>query len=164
MTHHKGFATASVLLVILILLVLGGAGYVAINPGAMQKLEGKTESSNAAATSTKASISWSFTSAAEVDGIPYTNVTAVINGKSYSTGTFQGSCSEVGASGGIDGKGLLAGELAAAQCWYAGGGDEIGVFANEDGGYEIMTGALSEGDAETPGFRGDFKIKTQIAL
>jgi hypothetical protein len=161
MTYNKGFAGTTVLLAVLAILLLGGAGYVALHPDALQTLQGKNTQN--AATNAKTSIAWQFTAAAEVDGIPYTNVTAVINGKSHSAGTFQGSCSIVGVSGGVDGKGLLAGELAAAQCWYAGGGDEIGVFANEDGGYEIMTGSLSEGDAETPGFRGDFKIIAQVA-
>ena len=79
-------------------------------------------------------------------------------------GTFAGSCSEIGASGGIDGKGLLAGELGAAQCWFAGGGNEIGVFADEDGGLEVMVGELGEGEEGAGMFRGDFSIKNTIKL
>lgn len=115
-----------------------------------------------AAVHSKASIVWSFASASEVNNIPYTNVSVTIDGKSYDQGKLQGSCSEVGSNGGIDGKGLLAGELSAAQCWFAGGGDEVGVFANEAGGYDIMVGGLSEGEDGAPMFRGDFKIKTTI--
>ncbi len=115
-----------------------------------------------AAANPQASITWKFTSAGETDNIPYTSVAVTVDGKSYDMGKFQGSCSEVGASGGIDGKGLLAGELSAAQCWFAGGGDEIGVFANEDGGYDIMVGGLSEGEEGGAMFRGDFKLKTHI--
>ena len=111
---------------------------------------------------TKSSISWRLTSAGELDGMPHTKVTAIVNGEAYDAGTFLGSCSEIGASGGIDGKGLLAGELSAVQCWYAGGGNEVGVFAHEDGGFDILVGELSEGDAETALFRGDFDVKHVI--
>ena len=86
-----------------------------------------------------------------------------VDGKEYVVGTFEGSCAEIGASGGVDGKGLLAGELAAAQCWFAGGGDEIGVFAHEDGGYQIMVGTLEEPIEGGAGFRGDFGIKVDGA-
>lgn len=112
--------------------------------------------------SSKASVTWSFTDAGEVEAIPYSNVTVAVNGTTYQAGKFIGSCTELGASGGIDGKGLLAGELSAAQCWFAGGGSEVGVFANEAGGYDIMVGSLSEGEEGAPLFRGDFKIKTTI--
>ncbi len=114
------------------------------------------------ASQSKTSIVWKFTNAGETNAIPYTHVYVVVDGKNYDMGKFQGSCSEVGANGGIDGKGLLAGELSAAQCWFAGGGDEIGVFANEGGGYDIMVGGLSEGEEGSAMFRGDFKIKTHI--
>lgn len=71
-------------------------------------------------------------------------------------------CSEVGASGGVDGQGLLAGELSATQCWFAGGGDKIGVFAHEDGGVDIMVGTLDEGSADIAPFRGDFEVRQSI--
>lgn len=63
-----------------------------------------------------------------------------------------------------DGKGLLAGELAAAQCWFAGGGDEIGVFAHEDGGFDIMVGQLGEGEEGSGVFRGNFHIRNTIEI
>ncbi|MDB5204317.1 MAG: hypothetical protein JWP09_345 [Candidatus Taylorbacteria bacterium] len=110
----------------------------------------------------KSSVSWSFKDEGEKKGIPNMTVTVVINGKSYVAGTFQGSCVQMGPMGGVDGKGLLTGELAAAQCWYAGGGDEIGVFANENGGFDIMTGELGEGVDGGAFFRGNFKIKQTI--
>ncbi len=113
---------------------------------------------------TKITTTWRMESTEGSDGMPHTSVKAVVNGKVHDVGTFTGSCSEIGASGGIDGKGLLAGELSAVQCWFAGGGNEIGVFAHEDGGYEIMVGELGEGDAEHPFFRGNFKIKTSVPL
>lgn len=109
-------------------------------------------------------ISWQFEDAGETDNVPYTNVTVVLNNTPYDMGKFQGSCAEIGASGGVDGKGLLAGELSAVQCWFAGGGDEIGVFAHEDGGYDIMVGALEEPIEGGAGFRGDFEVKHTIEM
>ncbi len=108
-------------------------------------------------------ISWQYASQAEVDGIPYTHVTAVIDGTEYAVGAFTGSCSEIGESGGVDGKGLLAGELSATQCWFAGGGNEVGVFAHEDGGYQILVGELGEGEEGAGLFRGNFEIKIDIS-
>lgn len=114
------------------------------------------------ATNNKSSVVWNFKDAGETQGIPYTSVVVVINNKSYDMGKFQGSCSVIGSTGGVDSKGLLAGELSAAQCWFAGGGDEIRVFAHEDGGYDIMVGELGEGVDGGAFFRGNFKIKQSI--
>lgn len=126
-------------------------------------LGGSADSQNMGDTYAKdPAISWKFQDAGERDSIPYTKVSVTVNGKTYEPGTFQGSCAEVGASGGVDGKGLLAGELSAVQCWFAGGGDEVGVFAVEDGGYEIMVGQLGEPQEGTEGFRGNFKIQVSI--
>lgn len=168
-THTRGFALATVLLVVLGLALVSGAGYVAMNPEVLKKSSGDAaRQENTADASAKMaagadiSVSWRIADAGEVDGIPRTSVTAIINGTEHDMGTFTGSCSELGASGGVDGKGLLAGELSAVQCWYAGGGDEIGVFANEGGGIDIMVGALDEGTAETPGVRGGFEVKSSI--
>jgi hypothetical protein len=111
-------------------------------------------------TSGKIGIKWEFVNAGEKDGIPYTRV--MLNGNHI--GDYQGTCSEVGAEGGVDGKGLLTGEVAAAQCWYAGGGDEIGVFGNEDGGVDVMTGELQEPSGEGEGFRGNFKLQTHFGI
>ena len=145
---------------LLVVLVLAGVGYVVMNPQVLQvvginfapKDEGEPN------------IAWQFKDAEEVDAIPHTEVSVIVNGKTHTIGKFQGSCQEIGATGGIDGKGLLAGELSAAQCWYAGGGDEIGVFAIESGGVEVMVGSLSEGADGAGMFRGDFNIRTDIQL
>jgi hypothetical protein len=147
MNNTKGFALVSLLAVVLGVLVLGGAGYWAMKPQAAQAPEDGSSK-----------IAWHFTSEAEADGIPYTSIAVSIDGTLYEAGRFTGSCSEVAANGGIDGKGLLIGELSAAQCWFAGGGNEIGVFAHEDGGYDLMVGELSEGAEGAGLFRGDFSI------
>lgn len=181
MTTHKGFAAVTALIVVLGLIVLGGAGYVALNPQVMGTSEQVQETDDGVQTepgdhqevdrdandgmqaNAKTTISWRLTNAGEnTEGMPQTNVIAVVDGKSYETGKYLGSCSEIGASGGIDAKGLLAGELSAVQCWYAGSGNEIGVFAHEDGGYQILVGELSEGEAGAGLFRGAFEIKIDI--
>lgn len=168
MNTHRGFAAATALLVVLGLLIIGGGAYVAFNPQVLQapSEEVQTEAGDhpeeEQPADAKTSISWKFESAAEVDNIPRTKVLVTVNNKVYDMGTFQGSCAEIGATGGVDGKGLLAGELSAAQCWFAGGGDEIGVFAHEDGGYDIMVGALEESIEGSAGFRGNFEVKIPI--
>lgn len=180
MTTHHGIAPLIIVLGIAILLALGGGAYVATHPDTfhMESMATTTadvqtapgdhpevdhDGNEGVHADAKTTITWKLTTLAERDNIPYTNVTATVNGKVYNTGDYQGSCSEVGANGGVDGKGLLAGELSAVQCWYAGAGDEVGVFAHEDGGYQIMAGSISEPDGEgSTGFRGDFKIKADI--
>jgi hypothetical protein len=178
MNYHKGSVAITALIIILGVLVLGGAGYVAVQQGVFENMNGEAETATSTNESvnvetdtkvsvqapTEVSIAWKFETMPEVDNMPQTKVTVLINGKSEFVGTYAGSCSEVGASGGVDGKGLLAGELAATQCWFAGGGDEIGVFAHEDGGYQIMVGTLEEPIEGSAGFRGDFKIKADIRI
>ncbi len=168
MNTHKGFVGIAVMIV-LGLAVLGGAGYVALHPELLKPAgdDGiQTEPGDHMEVDHEAevSIQWEFNAVGDVDGIPQTKVSVRVGDSFHEVGTYAGSCTEVGASGGVDGAGLLAGELSAAQCWFAGGGDEIGVFAHEDGGYEIMVGELGEPTAEEGGFRGNFKIKQSISL
>lgn len=172
MNTTRGFAAVTALLIVLGIVVIGGAGYVALNPEVLKAPAAsddgvQTEPGDHPEEEQPASgngISWKIESAGEIEATPYTKVSVTVDGKTYDMGSFAGSCSQVGASGGVDGKGLLAGELSAVQCWFAGGGDEIGVFAHEDGGYQIMVGGLSEPDGESSqGFRGDFSIKYDIA-
>lgn len=184
MNNSKGFVSAAVLIGIFVVLALGGAGYVAMNPEVVADFKGEIgmmnddgvqtepgdhpevdrEADGSVSVDAKSSIVWRFADAGEIDAMPRTKVTVLINGKAYDGGTHLGSCSEIGATGGVDGKGLLIGELSAAQCWFAGGGKEIGVFAHEDGGLDIMVGELSEGEAGEPLFRGDFTITNTIQL
>ena len=42
--------------------------------------------------------------------------------------------------------------------------NEIGVFAHEDGGFDVMVGELSEGEGGAGMFRGNFSIKNTIKL
>jgi hypothetical protein len=174
MNTHKGFTLVTALFIVVLAAALGGA-YVRMNSAitppvvddGIQTEPGDHMEVDHAANEgviTKTSITWQYKDAGEVDGMPHTTVTVVINGTAYEAGTFLGSCSEIGTTGGIDGKGLLAGELSATQCWFAGGGNEVGVFAHEDGGFDIMVGELSEGNQEIPFFRGNFTVKSTVRL
>jgi hypothetical protein len=172
MPLHKGIAPLVFVLIIAAVIALGGA-YVATHPIAFQgqqtgttTVSGQTASEeNQSASLSGADIHWKFDTKAEVNNIPQTLVSVQVGETVHEVGTFEGSCTAIGANGGVDGKGLLAGELSAAQCWFAGGGDEIGVFAHEDGGYQIMVGSISEPDGEgSTGFRGDFKVKADVSL
>lgn len=163
-TNHRGFAAVAAIVIGLAVLGLGAGAYVAMKsapagePAAQEEGSAQVAGEQGQGGEEKMSIGWRITAMGEVDGIPQTRVEAIINGEAHDAGTFAGTCGEVGASGGIDGKGLLVGELAAVQCWYAGGGEEIGVFAHEDGGVDILVGTLEEGAEGGEGmFRGDFK-------
>ncbi len=175
MNSKKGFSTLSVLLVIAGIAVLAAAGYIFVQSQATDTTANNPSPSPAAqenadvrgprpTESEEISATWQLTDAGERENIPYTNVAVTVNGKAYDMGSFAGSCSEIGESGGVDGKGLLAGELFAVQCWFAGGGDEIGVFAHEDGGFEILVGQLGEPTEGSAGFRGNFTVKHSVPL
>lgn len=181
MNTHKGSALVITLLVVLGILVVGGGAYVAtrsMEPTQTEETdttqtvsdensEEERAADESVAVSAEASISWKLEDAGEYDYSPHTKVSVIIDGTTYDTGTYQGTCKEIDEDGGTiwigaEKGGLLAGELAAMQCWWGGGGSEIGVFAHEDGGYQIMVGKLDEGSAELPGFRGDFEVTIDI--
>lgn len=83
--------------------------------------------------------------------IPKTDVALRIAGVDVPLGTYDGSCFAVAGSQWP----LLQGEVSGAICYWAGGGREIGVF--EEGGKLVLKqGDVDEGDAETPGTRGNF--------
>ena len=84
---------------------------------------------------------------------PHTLVTLMAGGNAYPAGTYEGTCSVT--------KVTEMNELSAVLCWWAGGGKEIGVFS-ENGKNVIKVGDVDEGDAETVGFRGNFKNLLEI--
>lgn len=152
------------IIIIVLVVALAGLGYYCFTN---IKTDIATNINNAGGkkvSQDSAQISWTITPAKEKDGIPQTTVAVNINGSTKTVGTFNGSCTQIGASGGIDGKGLLAGELSAVQCWYAGAGDEIGVFAVEDGSIEILIGSLGEQEEGKGLFRGDFSSRIDVKL
>ncbi len=153
-----------VLLVIAIIIALGGGAYIALHQGASvtEEKEGANQDTTDGVPK-EAVISWKFIDMDfDAHNTPHTEVTSVVNGKQYVVGTFAGTCKEIDATGGADGKGLLAGELSAVQCMWGDDGSEIGVFAHEDGGYQIMAGTLSTGEGKYPFSRGNFKVKADI--
>lgn len=88
----------------------------------------------------------------EPDGTlpPSTHVSLITGGDIYDLGRYAGSCAQV------PDEELLPGEVAALLCWWAGAGDEIGVFKEGDR-YVVKQGIQEEGTAEGDGFRGDFQ-------
>jgi hypothetical protein len=105
---------------------------------------------------------WSFADAGtdSASGAPRTQVRLTLGGTAYDAGSYIGSCAEIGADG-VDGTGLAAGEVSGVQCWFAGGGDEVGLF-EEGGSLVLKHGELGEPEAETPGFRGNFTTLVAI--
>lgn len=108
---------------------------------------------------TTSGMSWTFTDAGtDSYGMPHTLVTLNRDDKKYSIGKYDGNCKSVlrGVAG-IGGEQADANELSPrVQCYFAGGGNEIGVFTLATSTV-VEVGALDEGDAETPAFRGNFK-------
>ena len=74
------------------------------------------------------------------------------NEPSFEVGRLTGTCAELTPDQ------LPTDEISGVLCWWAGGGDEVGVFKESDGRYVLKQGSQSEGDAESAGFRGDFSI------
>ncbi len=102
----------------------------------------------------KHAVTWKFDTVSEdkETGAIKTKVTVTWDGVSHDGGTYQGSCAEVDGSNGT----LSEGEVSGALCWYAGAGDEIGVFS-ENGGFVLKHGDQQEPSGEGDGFRGNFK-------
>ncbi|MES2994565.1 MAG: hypothetical protein V4681_00815 [Patescibacteria group bacterium] len=96
--------------------------------------------------------SWKFEDAGEKDGAPQTTVTLMHGTESKKVGTYTGSCAELAAEN------LQPGQVSGVLCWFAGGGDEIGVF-EEGGEYVVKVGQQEESTAESNGFRGDFRTE-----
>ncbi len=149
-------------IVIALLLIVLAAGvyywYGHRNPSSsMQALEQNPATNNTAPSQEsigKHSVTWKFDSLPEdtAIGAPITKVTVIWDGASHDAGTYQGSCAEIDGSNGT----LQDGQVSGALCWWAGAGDEIGVFS-ENGGFVLKHGEQQEPSAEAQGFRGNFK-------
>ncbi len=114
---------------------------------------------------------WSFENVPEgVDGIPHTKVTlqvdescgegsksVVVNSDKFNIGTYEGSCNEIQqGEKGVTGEYADRTERSRVQCWFAGGGNEIGVYQVDfDWGINVLE--LGEGDGDNPPFRGNGK-------
>jgi hypothetical protein len=95
-------------------------------------------------------IEWSYDTKYVDETDPTTQVTVQIDGKKHDVGTYPGSCFER--------KELEKNmsEIAGIRCWWAGAGDDVGVFQEKEI-LLIKHRELDEGSAEEGPFIGDFK-------
>jgi hypothetical protein len=99
--------------------------------------------------------SWGYKSIEPTtSGVPMTDVILSVasasNQKTYSLGTYEGSCSVITATSSWN---LLPGEISGTICWFAGGGTELGIF-RENMTFTVKKGLLDEGSEEASSTRG----------
>lgn len=104
---------------------------------------------------------WTFTTLGEDEGTGaprvQVRVTDNVTGRTYDAGTSLGGCFVAEDTP----WGLIDGAESAAICYFAGGGDEYGIFRDGDQ-VLLRKGTVEEGTAETEGMRGDFQTVTAI--
>lgn len=101
---------------------------------------------------------WRFVEEGEGSyGDPKVRVFVSKDGIETEVGVYQGFCSELKGGPQFEGDpyALVEGQLAGVLCWWAGAGDEIGVF-KEGNSYVIKTGVQGEGDGEHPHIRSGY--------
>lgn len=99
---------------------------------------------------------WRFQTEESGDGLPPRTTVALITGDEvHNLGGYPGSCSEIAAEN------LLENEVSGVLCWWAGGGDEIGVFKTGET-YAVRHGIQEESTAEGDGLRGNFKTIVEL--
>jgi len=141
---HKG------IVLILVALVLVALGFVLMKQRAMAPVP-TAENQQMNTETAPMSFSWRFVTTESEDGLPpRTQVALISNGDVYDAGAYAGSCAE------IANENLLEGEVSAVLCWWAGGGDELGIFKEGDR-YVLKRGVQEEPTAEGDGFRGNFQ-------
>ena len=88
---------------------------------------------------------------------PRTGVALNVGGKVSEMGRFDGNCFVIEESAWQ----LEENEKSGVICWWGGGGSEVGVFT--EGGRDVVkVGQLDEGNAEIPGFRGNFQTILEL--
>lgn len=128
------------------------------------KDEGLLEAA-AGTVSVKPSLEWEFAPAGgdPETGAYKTSVALFVDGERRELGVYTGSCSVLGGEESL--RSLVEGEVTGVICWFAGGGDELGVFY-ENNAYVVKKGVIEEGPlvrdpdaltAEEPGLRGRFE-------
>lgn len=136
---------------VLILIIVGTIGYVATLPKGGEEPEPDENILER--------YSWTFTEIGEdeITKAPRTQVTLTIGTTSYPAGTYSGSCT------GIEGSSwqLRENEKSGVICWFGGGGNEIGIFEENDR-LVVKLGDLDEGDSETQPFRGNYRTLFEI--
>ena len=138
---------AWVLGLIVIIVLLGGAYYFGT-----QEVEAPTQEESVGGK--MAAPKWTLADKGEdaTTGARMTEVSVTFAGKTEVVGTEVGSCFVVEESAWA----LLDGELSGVICYYAGGGNEYGIFAEGDG-YVVRKGYVEEGTAEGGGGRAGFE-------
>lgn len=134
---------------LLIIATLLTAGYFMLR--ADKRLQAPVHPQEVSIEALPRTFSWRFTTIEGMDdGLPpRTDVALITGGDTYDLGGYPGSCAEISP---VD---LLPNEVAGVLCWWAGAGDEIGVFA-EEGKFIVRRGFREEPTAESEGFRGSF--------
>lgn len=158
----KKSAAAQWVWAIIVVLVLLGAGYYLVHNKAQEPAASATGEEVATTTGDMAttpaathSYEWAFqiVGGDAQTGADKSQVTLTYDGTSKDAGTYEGHCSVIGADGSA--WPLMPNELTGVICWWAGAGDEVGVFL-ENGARVVKHGTLDEGSAEVPGTRGGY--------
>lgn len=87
---------------------------------------------------------------------PKTIVTVQLWDKKQEVGEYAGSCWDRPEED------LVRGEISGIRCWWAGGGDDIGVFRESDT-FVIKHRIVEEGTAEESGFMGEFENVSSLS-
>jgi hypothetical protein len=153
--------TSRAILIVIALLIGGGIGYYfGFDRGAETPVT--TDTSDAAGTREEDRAGnvgggeFQWVMVAMDDGLeaPRTELSLRAGTRTYAIGEYYGSCAE-------DDTDFLEGQISKVVCWYAGGGNEIGIF-EENGTRVVKVGEVDEGTAEEGGFRGNFETVLEL--
>ncbi len=129
--------------VVVAIIVVGAAAYFLMGGTQVQAPGGSSQA-----------YAWTFEDSTTDEASPKTTVKLSAGGAISTIGTFSGSCAEQDTD-------LLPNEKSKVVCWWAGGGEEIGIFT-ENGKDVVNVGQIDEGTAEEGGFRGDFETVLEL--
>lgn len=117
--------------------------------------ENKEVSDEATSQTNNPKFEWEFSPAGgdPVTGAFKTSVVLLVEGEQHELGMYSGSCSVLGGDFSWE---RAPGEVTGVICYFAGAGDELGVFY-ENGDYVVKKGVIEEGSEETPSFRGNYE-------
>ena len=138
---------------LLALIILAGGAYYVYQHG---------PAAQSGVQSGKHAVSWQFTSLGEDPDThaQKTKVTLNWGGVAYEAGTYDGTCSEMdGTAGG--GLSLQENEVSGAFCYFAGAGDELGVF-KEGSVFVLKHGEYQEPSGEGGEFRGNLTTVVSV--
>lgn len=152
----KAMTRRTILLALLLLIGLGAAAALYYRGDLSFSGMGSATNTPSENTASTPEFNWKFEHVGEgQEGQPRTRVVLITNSTAYNLGIFDGSCTAIAEQN------LLTDELAGVLCWWAGAGDEIGVF-QADQWLVVRQGIQEEGTAESEGFRGNFTTLLQL--